>query len=182
MDFLVIDFETANSAPGTVCQVGLAGFERGRCTFQWGALVDPESEISFWNRRVHGISDDDVAGEPDWSRIVREVRKHTRHQVVASHTTFDKRVLAAANARYSVPDWPVSAWLDTCRLARLAFPDLPGHGLPRLAEHFGISYQAHDAAEDARAAGLVLLHAAARINTLRIDWPALAQPQRDWFR
>jgi len=181
-DFLVLDFETANSEPGSVCQIGLAGFERGRCTFQWGALVDPESPISYWNRRIHGIDDDDVAGEPHWGTLVREIRKHTRHQVLASHTNFDQRVLQAANARYSIPDWPVAAWLDTCRIARLAFPELPGHGLPRLAEHFRIRYQAHDAAEDARAAGLVLLRAVERLNAILVDWTALANPKRDWFR
>lgn len=48
-------------------------------------------------------------------------------------------------------------WIDTCALARRTWPELPNHKLASLAKRFGIEYRAHDAAEDARAAGEILL-------------------------
>jgi len=48
-------------------------------------------------------------------------------------------------------------WIDTCAVARRAWPELPNHKLGSLAKYFGIEYRAHDAAEDARAAGQILL-------------------------
>jgi DNA polymerase-3 subunit epsilon len=47
-------------------------------------------------------------------------------------------------------------WIDTCWLARAAWPHLSNHKLPTLARSFGIAYKAHDALEDARVAGEVL--------------------------
>jgi DNA polymerase-3 subunit epsilon len=51
---------------------------------------------------------------------------------------------------------PYAKWIDTCWLARCAWPHLPNHKLPTLARSFRIAYRAHDALEDARVAGEVL--------------------------
>ena len=51
---------------------------------------------------------------------------------------------------------PYAKWIDTCWLARCAWPHLPNHKLPTLARSFQIAYRAHDALEDARVAGEVL--------------------------
>jgi DNA polymerase-3 subunit epsilon len=58
--------------------------------------------------------------------------------------------------RAGVPAVPYAKWIDTCWLARRAWPHLPNHKLPTLARSFGIIYKAHDALEDARVAGEVL--------------------------
>jgi DNA polymerase-3 subunit epsilon len=44
-------------------------------------------------------------------------------------------------------------------VARVAWPELPGYRLFNIADHFGIEYRAHDALEDARCAGLLVLRA-----------------------
>jgi DNA polymerase-3 subunit epsilon len=75
---------------------------------------------------------------------------------VASHTDFDRSALSRACVRAGVPAVPYAKWIDTCWLARRAWPHLPNHKLPTLARRFGIIYKAHDALEDARVAGEVL--------------------------
>ena len=55
-------------------------------------------------------------------------------------------------------------WLDTLQVARRTwdgFREDGGYGLANLARAFGILFKHHDAAEDARAAGLVMLRAIA---------------------
>ena len=40
-------------------------------------------------------------------------------------------------------------YLCSLKLCRHHLPELPGHGLADMAEHFGITFQHHDALEDA---------------------------------
>lgn len=51
------------------------------------------------------------------------------------------------------------AWIDTHKLARKAWPTLQRYTLAALSAEFGISYGAHAAMEDARAAGEIFLRA-----------------------
>lgn len=64
-------------------------------------------------------------------------------------------------------------WLDTLRVARRAWPQFNdgfGFGIARLAAEFRISFTHHDAAEDARAAGLLLLRAISDTGYNLEDW------------
>lgn len=63
-------------------------------------------------------------------------------------------------------------WLDSARVVRRAWPEFSksGYGLSNVAAHFGIDYQAHDALEDARCAGLLLLRAVAETGLSPEEW------------
>ncbi|HNS00841.1 MAG TPA: exonuclease domain-containing protein [Anaerolineae bacterium] len=63
-----------------------------------------------------------------------------------------------AKHRLSQPD---CQWIDTARVARRAWPEFSqrGYGLRNVAEKLGIDFQHHDAQEDARAAGEILIRA-----------------------
>ena len=56
---------------------------------------------------------------------------------------------------------PSIVWLDSARVVRKTWFDLAqrGYGLAPVAERQGIEFQHHNAAEDARAAGAIMLHA-----------------------
>jgi DNA polymerase III alpha subunit (gram-positive type) len=64
---------------------------------------------------------------------------------VASHTYFDFCAIRNANERYGVAQIPWEDWVDTCKIARAAWPHLPSYKLSHLAHTFGISYHAHNA-------------------------------------
>jgi len=160
MEFIVVDVETANRNPGSICQIGLANFRDGSLSGLWGTLVNPEDSFSATNIAIHGIRPADVINAPNWVGIQDELRTRFADQILASHTYFDFRAIRIANERYGVAHLPRKKWVDTCKVARAAWPHLPSHKLSRLAHAFGISYYAHDANEDARCAGQILLLAA----------------------
>jgi DNA polymerase-3 subunit epsilon len=93
--------------------------------------------------------------------------------VVVHHSPFDKTAIARAALKYGTTTLPC-IWLDTVRVARRAWPhfkaDGGGHGLARLAQEFGIDFRHHDAAEDARAAGLILQRAIAEAGLNLAGW------------
>jgi DNA polymerase-3 subunit epsilon len=160
MEFIVVDVETANDNPGSICQIGLANFRDGSLSGLWGTLVNPEDSFSATNIAIHGIRPVDVIHAPNWVDIQDELRTRFVDQILASHTYFDFRAITISNERYSVAHIPWKKWVDTCKVARAAWPHLPSHRLSHLAHAFGIPYHAHNATEDARCAGQILLLAA----------------------
>jgi len=161
-DYCVVDVETANHGRHSICQIGVAVFAGGRMVDNWQSLVDPEEDFFHFNVAIHGISAETVAGAPNWAGVHPEVARLLNGAVVASHTPFDRGALELACGRCGLPQIAYRKWLDTCTLARAAFPEFPNHKLPTLARCFGIEYKAHDALEDARVAGEVLAYALAR--------------------
>ena len=175
-DYCVVDVETANNARHSICQIGVAAFVGGRMVDCWQSLVDPEEDFFHFNVAIHGIHAQTVAGAPNWPGVHAEVLRWLDGAVVASHTPFDRGALELACLRHGLRTVAYRKWLDTCTLARAAFPEFPNHKLPTLASCFGIQYKAHDALDDARVAGEVLAFALERKGVTLQQLVACAQP------
>ena len=156
VDYFVVDVETANQARHSICQIGIAFFAGGKMVDGWESLVNPLDDFSDFNIGIHGIGPRAVAHAPSWSEVYPKVMSMLSGAAVASHTDFDRSALTGACGRAGIPAVPYGKWIDTCWLARCAWPHLPNHKLPTLARTFRIAYRAHDALEDARVAGEVL--------------------------
>ncbi len=160
MEFVVIDVETANQRPSSICQIGIAWFRGGVLAEVWGELVNPEDSFLPFNTQLHGIGPRHVSAAPTWPELRPKLRSLLEDRTIASHTYFDRTALKGADVRYGLPPIPVAGWVDTCMIARQVWPHLANHKLTSLAQNFCLSYRAHDAIEDARCAGQVLLLAA----------------------
>jgi DNA polymerase-3 subunit epsilon len=156
VDYFVVDVETANQSRGSICQIGIAFFAGGKMVDGWQSLINPREEFLAFNVGLHGIGPRMVAQAPIWSKVFPKVNLLLQGAAVASHTDFDRSALSSACGRAGIPAVGYRKWIDTCWLARSAWPHLPNHKLPTLARSFGIAYKAHDALEDARVAGEVL--------------------------
>jgi len=179
MDFVVIDVETANQDPSSICQVAIASFRFSRMVEVWETLVNPESVFLSANIQIHGIRPDKVVKAPTWPEVRDTVRELFHGRIVASYTDFDRRALAGADQRYGLETVEVLGWVDTCAIARAAWPHLANHKLSHVARFLGLRHSPHDAKEDARCAGEILLRGAKALN-LRAD--ALLDAQSVRFR
>lgn len=160
MDFVAIDVETANADLSSICQVGLVRFAAGSPVEHWSTLINPQDHFDDLNIAIHGIDEDAVIDAPTWPDAIQQIRNMTGKHTLVSHGAFDRSSTTRACGRFDLPPLQCE-WLDSCRVARRAWPDVAerGYGLAALAERFGIEFNHHDAAEDARAAGLVLVQA-----------------------
>jgi len=170
-DFVVIDVETANPDLSTICQVGIASFADGRLADSWKSLINPEGSFSPTNIAIHGIDEDMVSGSTNWREILPEVNSRLNKNIVVCHTPFDRAALRCACERFRAALCECT-WLDSARVVRRAWPQFAksGYGLSNVATHFDIAYQAHDALEDARCAGLLLLRAIAETGLSVEQW------------
>lgn len=158
--FVTIDFETANADLASICQVGIVTFEQGKVVETWGSLVNPQDYFDWINVDIHGIDENTVKDAPTFQQIYIAILKRLSDQVVVSHTSFDKTALSQAIAKHNLSNISCN-WLDSARVVRRAWTQWSrkGYGLTNVCNELGISFVAHDAVEDARAAGEVLLRA-----------------------
>ena len=162
--FVAFDLEGAGvqaGQPEGIVELAAFLIERGQFTGEkLETLVNPGRKISSMASRVHGIRDADVIGAPTIAVIAPKLRE-----------IIDRRVFVAHNARV---DWTLLAKLcpglrplciiDTLKLARVWYPDLPSKSLLSMIEHLDVSdslrnvrSKQHRAGYDAMAAGSVLM-------------------------
>ncbi len=174
MDFTVIDVETANPNLASICQVGIAVFREGTLHESWGSLVNPNDYFHPMNIAVHGIDESMVSTAPSWMEVYEQILPFVTGQIVASHMPFDRTATLRACQGAGLPHFDCS-WLDTAKVARRAWVEFSrsGYGLKNLASHFGISFDHHNAQDDARAAGEILLRAIAHTGSTAAEWCSL---------
>jgi DNA polymerase-3 subunit epsilon len=141
-------------------KLGLCVLSNGIVADTFATLVDPETYFDPWNIQIHRITAAMVRGQPSFPRVAGGLRYFVASAVVASHTAFDRLAVERVHSKYNItsPSW---RWLDTARVARRAWKEFAGsgYGLAEVAAYCGIEFRHHDALEDAKAPGLVLVRA-----------------------
>jgi DNA polymerase-3 subunit epsilon len=162
MDFVAIDVETANADMASICQIGIATFDRGALACEWKTYVDPQDYFDGMNVSIHGIDANVVAGSPTFGMLADTVMGALNGQVVVTHTAFDRvAIYQAGNKCKTSP--PSCTWLDSACVARRTWKEFSrsGYGLASVCDWIGYTFNHHDALEDAKAAGNILLAAMA---------------------
>lgn len=160
MNFVAIDVETANADMASICQIGLVKYENGVLSGEWKSYVDPEDYFDDINISIHGIDESTVKGSPTFPELADTLRSYFGGTVVVCHTHFDRVAIHQAALRYGVSA-PECTWLDSARVARRTWKACAwkGYGLYNVCKILGYDFKHHDALEDAKAAGRILIAA-----------------------
>lgn len=171
MDFVAVDVETANPDLASICQIGFAEYEGDRILRSWSWLINPEDDFDGINISIHGIDDHDVCNEPTWPHFHQQVRQTLQNRIVVSHTPFDRTSLQRVCAKYNLSPFE-GTWLDSARVVRRTWPQYSrsGYGLSQVAKDLGISFRHHNAEEDARTAGEILVQAIRKSGISLSEW------------
>ncbi|MBN2375037.1 MAG: hypothetical protein JXD22_01450 [Sedimentisphaerales bacterium] len=169
MSFVAIDVETANADMASICQIGIAKYVEGRLVEEWSSLIDPEDYFDFINIDIHGINEEDVVGSPTFPEIVNVLCRFLNNDICVSHTHFDRVSIHRALAKYELDEFH-TVWLDSAKVARRTWEDCAwrGYGLANVCEKIGYKFKHHNAMEDAKACGQVLL-AAIEVSGLDVE-------------
>ena len=161
MDFTAIDFETANEQRDSACQLGAVVVRGGDIVRRHCWLIRPRPmRFSRTHIAIHGITPELVREEPDFGELWESIRQVVSGQVLVAHNArFDIGVLQACMSRYGLAALDLE-FSCTRAVGHYAWPGQPGYGLKAIASRLGISFQHHDALEDALACAKILLAAA----------------------
>ncbi|WP_391207086.1 exonuclease domain-containing protein [Psychrobacillus sp. L4] len=165
MDFIAIDFETANSLRTSVCSIGIVQVKNGKIKEEVHTLINPLSEFHYYNTKIHGITEDMVMSAPTFEEFWPDFKEFVENQTIIAHNaSFDISVLRASlnNFHESTPDFQYGC---SYQIAKKVWPNLYNHKLSTVANYLGISLRHHDALEDARASAKITLQAMQKTRT-----------------
>lgn len=172
LDYVAIDFETANSSSASACSVGLVRVHDGRVVDKVGWLIRPpfgHDTFSEWNTRIHGIVESDVVDALGWLDQLADLVAFAEDDVLVAHNAgFDMGVIRGACAAVST-ECPTPRYLCSLQVARKTY-SLDSYRLPLAAAAAGFDeFNHHDALADAEACAAIISHAANRHGASTVD-------------
>lgn len=160
MNFIAMDFETANRSASSACSIALVMVRDNKVIDEYYTLINPEEQFEYRNVQVHGIHPEDVHAAPKFYEIWPDMSSlFSPHSLVVAHNArFDIRVLQAMLDKYGIPR-PNFLALDTLKTSRKFHPDLPNHRLNTVSEALQIDLaHHHHALSDSLACAKILIH------------------------
>jgi DNA polymerase-3 subunit epsilon len=151
MDFVTIDFETANSNLDSPCEIGLTVVKEGMIvdTHEW--LINPQQEFNYFNIKVHGIRPEHVAYQPEFDELWDDIQPIIENQFLIAHNaSFDMGVLRKTLEYYSLP-YPNVQYACSVSFSKRIWVGLPKYNLKSLCDLHGIKFHHHRAGADSRA-------------------------------
>jgi len=169
LNFIAIDVETANANMSSICQIGIAKYIDDQLVDEWVSLIDPEDYFDFINTEIHGITEEDVIGSPTLPDVIEVLGGFMNNNICVCHTHFDRVSIKQALTKYGFSEFDTT-WLDSASVVRRTWSEFSkrGYGLQNVCKFLGYKFKHHDALEDAKAAGYILIEAS-RIQALNID-------------
>ena len=151
MNFVAIDFETANSERNSACSIAVVDIRSGRMVDAYSTLLKPPvMNFDPGNVAINGITADMVQDAPIFSEVFPKLRSMLENRMVIAHNAmFDMGVMRSSIWQYHLP----KIKFDTCctvQISRKVWPELTNHKLNTMGEFFKIKFKHHDALDDAK--------------------------------
>ncbi|MBP2076760.1 3'-5' exonuclease [Oceanobacillus polygoni] len=169
MNFVAIDFETANEKRFSPCSVGLVIANEHGIVDEFYSLINPLMEFKSFNTYIHGITEHDVADAPTFAELWPTLRNYLSHQLAIAHNaSFDMSVIRNTLDYYMLP-YPEMDYLCTVNISKKLWPRLDNHKLNTLATYHNLQFEHHHALEDAKVAAGVMIQALRETKTSSLD-------------
>lgn len=109
-EFVSVDFEMANDDLSSICQLGFVTYNKFGIKDQWETLVKPKGGFGFYQTRVHGITEKDVADAPSLEDIQDKIISWIKDKVICSYGMNDFHALDKSI------DLPECRWMDVSKV------------------------------------------------------------------
>ena len=161
MDFVAIDFETANYSADSACAIGLVKVAGGEIVEKSVHFIRPPSR-RFVFTYIHGLTWDHVAEADDFGTLWPKLTPFLEGAkfLAAHNASFDRGVLHACCARYGLSA-PAAPFRCTVQISRRAWSIYPTK-LSNVCLELGIALNHHEALSDAMACAQIVLAANAQ--------------------
>jgi DNA polymerase-3 subunit epsilon len=181
LDFVAIDFETANQKRGSVIQIGIAKVIDGQVTKKSSHFITPPPGLERFDRHsvaVHGLTARDVVGAATWPEILDRLIRFTGDLPLVAHSASVERscIVQASEAHGIVA--PKFRYYCSLAQAKKVYPKEASHSLGKLTKSVGLpDFDHHDAGADAEASGVLVLEMARLREATTLD-----QMPAGWIR
>lgn len=161
MEYVAIDFQTANRWHKSACSVALATVKDGKIIDTFYSLIRPGIlHFDKENTALHGITKEMVKDAPYFDELWLLIKEKINGKTLVAHyAKFDMDVLAEelAGNELAFPSCPVFC---TCVLSQAMFPEMPHHRLQDVTDKIGFNLeQRYNAMAHARACVAIVEYA-----------------------
>lgn len=170
MNYISIDFETANEKRNSPCSIGVVVVRNGEVVEQVHHLIRPK-EMRFMpiNIGIHGIRPAMVQNEPEFDVIWNKIGHHFNESLVIAHNaSFDISVLRNSAELYNI-ELPSFKYVCTMKLAKNFYIGIENVKLNTVNDFLGYKFKHHDALYDALACSNILNNISAELNCKDIN-------------
>lgn len=156
VDFIAIDFETANNRRDSICSIGLVKIKDKNVVEKLHTYINPEQPFDTYNIKIHGIGKDIVEDAPTFKEYWPILKKHIEHELIVAHfSSFDMSVLRSSLNAIDEP-YPIFQYTCSYQISQKIWPELINYKLTTLADYLSIKFTHHDALDDAYACSEVI--------------------------
>ncbi|WP_234733266.1 exonuclease domain-containing protein [Tellurirhabdus bombi] len=172
LDFIAIDFETANSKRNSACSLGWVDVRSGRVYDKGYHLIKPfELEFDYMAVKKHGITLDMVKNERTFDVLWREeLQARFEGKLIIAHNaaSFDMNVLRSTLEAFgvTVPNLRYGCTMQAARELKM-----PGK-LKELCVDFQIKLKHHNALSDAVACAKVAIRQFEQTKSINVFFPS----------
>lgn len=159
MDFIAIDFETANEKRSSPFSIGIVVVKNGQVVEKVHHLIRPK-EMRFMpiNIGIHGIRPAMVENELEFDELWTKIRHYFNESLVIAHnSSFDISVLRNTAELYNI-ELPSFDYICTMKLAKNFYRGIENAKLNTVNNYLGYEFKHHDALYDALACSNILLN------------------------
>ena len=138
--YVSLDIETTGLSPryDEIIELGAVKYKDGECIDTFTSLVKPENPIDEFISNLTGITNEMLAGAPSLATVLPHFIDFVGSNVIVGHNVnFDINFLYDACNNLKLPSFS-NDYVDTMRLARRMYQDLPNHKLDTLISYFGL--------------------------------------------
>ena len=171
LNFVAIDFETANKYANSACSLAVVTVENGQITKRGYSLIKPPfMQFDEECIAIHEILTKDVMDKPTFDKLWPAIyENHLKGKLVIAHNAkFDIGVLRAILDHYNI-EWPELDYTCTVKISKRVWPDLQNHKLNTLAAYLGYEFKHHYALDDAEICAQVAIAAAKKRGVQSMD-------------
>lgn len=144
--FVAIDVETTGLSPITneLIEVSAIKYAGNKKIDTFSTLIKPKVRIPYYITNITGITNDMVEEAPIVKDVMPELIEFIGDlPIVAHNANFDYNFIQ----NYSNKSFTNNSVIDTVRIGRKLYPELPNHKLGTIAKHIGITEDGFHRAE-----------------------------------
>ena len=144
--FVAIDVETTGLSPTSneLIEVSAIKYDGNKKIDTFSTLIKPKVRIPYYITNITGITNDMVEAAPEVEEVMPELVEFVGDlPIVAHNANFDYSFIQ----NYSNKSFTNNNVIDTVRIGRKLYPELPNHKLGTIAKHIGITEDGFHRAE-----------------------------------
>ena len=144
MNFVAIDFETANSNRSSPCSLGISLVENSEIVLEKEWLIKPyNNHYNQKNIEIHNITPEMTINEPEFYQLWDEIKPYLENKLILAHNAnnMEYKVLKNTLELYKIPFNELDfQFVDTLSLSKSLFSWLKDYKLSTICRLLGISF------------------------------------------